>query len=120
IAAEISTCRGVVMPSRYPEPFGLVATEASLSGMPVVAADTALLGAEIAAAGLGYMCNTRDIDVFADALRRLAHMDRVALRAMSLKAASGVAGLCLSQDQWINAQVTLYDQALSEPARHSA
>ncbi len=120
IEAEIQTARGFVMPSRYPEPFGLVAAEASLSGLPVILSHTALLAGEIAAAGIGFACDTQDIETFAARLRSLAEMDRAEAKAMSVKAASGSAGLCVTPAEWIDGQLALYDQAIAVAERQSA
>ena len=43
IAPLISQARALVMPSRYPEPYGLVATEALWSGLPVILSSSAFL-----------------------------------------------------------------------------
>lgn len=113
IGAEVAHARCVAMPSRYPEPFGLVAAEASLSGLPVVTSEVALLGTEIAEAGIGFTCDTRDPAAFAACLGRLADMPETEIREMSRRGASGKAGLCTSADEWIDAQIALYERALS-------
>ena len=113
IAVHIATARALVMPSRYPEPFGLVAAEASLSGLPVIAAQTALLAPEIAEYGLGLSCDTRDIAAFAAAMREIADMPHGRIEAMSRNAASGAAGLCTTPATWIDAQIDHYDRLLA-------
>ena len=112
IADVIGEARALVMPSRYPEPFGLVAAEASLSGVPVILPNTALLGPEVAGAGLGLTCDTRDPAAFSAALRQMADMPREAVEAMSRKGASGSAGLATTPDDWIDAQIALWNDAL--------
>lgn len=107
------SARLLVMPSRYPEPFGLVAAEASLSGLPVVSSDRAFLGRELADAGLGSTCSTLDIDAFATELRRWGSMPRDEIAAISRRAASGQAGLCLAPEDWIDAILDCYRQAMS-------
>lgn len=113
IAAEVARARCVVMPSRYPEPFGLVAAEASLAGLPVVTSNTALLGSEIEAAGLGFTCDTRNAAAFASCLARVAALPDAEVAEMSRRGASGEAGLCTSPEAWIDAQIALYERALS-------
>lgn len=44
------------MASRYPEPFGLVAAEASMSGLPVILSDTAFLAEEVEKLGSVFRC----------------------------------------------------------------
>ena len=111
--------RALVMPSRYPEPFGLVAAEASLSGLPVILAQSALLAPEIAAKGIGLACDTRDPAAFAAAIARLRDLPADALRDMSLRAHSGEAGLCTTPDEWIDAQIGLYRAATARPVSAS-
>ncbi len=104
--------RALIMPSRYPEPFGLVAAEASLAGLPVIVSKGALLGPEIADRKLGWMVDTRDPDLFAALLSEVAALPEEEIRAISLRAFSGEAGLCLSPEAWIDAQLGLYASAL--------
>jgi glycosyltransferase involved in cell wall biosynthesis len=62
IAELIKTARVLIMPSRYPEPFGLVVTEALGSGIPVILPNSALLKAEVVKNNIGVACNTHSID----------------------------------------------------------
>ncbi|SLN53447.1 Glycogen synthase [Roseivivax jejudonensis] len=112
IAAEARQARALVMPSRYPEPFGLVAAEASLSGLPVILSRSALLAAEIAERGLGYACDPRDADGFADLLAGFDAMEPAEIASMSRRGAAGTAGLCASPEGWIDDMLALYDAAL--------
>ena len=114
LLAEARTARALVMPSRYPEPFGLVAAEASLSGLPVITSSTALLGDEIAAGGIGWTCDTRDHEGFTNLLRDVADLPPDTIAAMSVKAASGVVELGNSPDAWIDAQLQLYENACAD------
>lgn len=106
--AEAQGARAVVMPSRYPEPFGLVAAEASLSGLPVIVSETALLGPEIAAQGLGWSCDTRDPARFAALLRSVAALAAPDLRRISETGFSAAAGLSLTPEAWIARLLDLY------------
>jgi glycosyltransferase involved in cell wall biosynthesis len=101
IAAHAARARLLVMPSRYPEPFGLVATEALRSGLPVVLPPTALLAADIEKAGAGLAVDPRDTVAFAGALSRLAGDDAL-VRAMSEAAFTRTHTLALSPDAWID------------------
>ena len=108
IGSTLKDARALVMPSRYPEPFGLVAAEASLSGLPVILPQSALLGPEIAEKGLGLTCDPRDITGFAQVLRKVAAQPAHEIRAMSEAGASGQGGLCTTPDAWIDAQLSHY------------
>lgn len=113
IAREIAGARALVMPSRYPEPFGLVAAEAALSGLPVLLSRTAFLGPEMERAGLGMTCDTRDPGAFAAALRRIAELPAEEIAGMSRRGAAGAAGLCTGPDDWIEAQIRLWRGAIA-------
>jgi len=65
IAELLKSARMLVVPSRYPEPFGLVIAESVASGMPVILPHSALLAAEVADQAVGIPCDTRSIDELA-------------------------------------------------------
>ncbi|MFC0205258.1 glycosyltransferase family 4 protein [Novosphingobium soli] len=92
--------RLLVMPSRYPEPFGLVALEAAWSGLPVILAPTALLAPDLVAVGAGLAVDPRDTAAFAAAIRDLGRDDG-AVRAMSEAAFGGTRTLGLTPFAWI-------------------
>lgn len=102
--------RALVMPSRYPEPYGLVAAEALWSGLPVIAADTAFLAPDIVAAGAGYSAPPRDEAALAEAMTRLKD-DEVA-RAMSVAAFERTRSIGLSPDAWTSALLAAYEERL--------
>lgn len=113
IAAEAASARALVMPSRYPEPFGLVAAEALLSGLPVILPETALLGPEVAARGLGMVCDTRDAGVFAATLRRMEDLPAADVETMSRRGHSGTDGLALSAEDWADSLVELFSRTIA-------
>ncbi|MEL6979500.1 MAG: glycosyltransferase family 4 protein [Pseudomonadota bacterium] len=119
IADVVGQARALVMPTRYPEPFGLVAAEASLSGLPVILSRSALLGPEMEARGVGVTCDPRNGAEFVAILRRVMAMPADAIGAMSRKAASGEAALCTTPEQWIDAQIALFEAAVAETKRPS-
>lgn len=92
--------RMLVMPSRYPEPFGLVAIEAAWSGLPIILAETALLAPDIVALQAGIAINPRDTPRFASAIRRLLD-DDTATRVMSEAAYTQTRALALTPETWI-------------------
>ncbi len=108
IAARVGRARALVMPTRYPEPFGLVAVEASRSGIPVILSDKAYLADEMAAAGVGIACDTSNVDLFAAALRRIAEMPRDDIRTMSERAYGRTVKLATTPEEWRDALVDHY------------
>lgn len=111
ILREARTARALVMPSRYPEPFGLVAAEASLSGLPVILSESALLADEIDRGGIGWACDTRNPEAFSGLLKRVAALPDAQLAEMSRRGHAGTAGLSMTPDAWIDAQLALYARA---------
>lgn len=114
IAAAVRSARAVLMPTRYPEPFGLVAMEASLSGIPVLASDKAYLAGELAAASIGLACDTSDPAAFAAAIRTLADMPPDTIRAMSERAYQRTARLSTTPEEWRDGLLARYAVCLPE------
>lgn len=107
IGALAATARMLVMPSRYPEPYGLVAMEAALSGLPVILPPTALLAAGLVAAGAAATADPQDVAAHAALLSALAHDDaRVA--AMSRAGFTATRHLALSPEEWIDRLMAHY------------
>lgn len=107
IARLAATARMLVMPSRYMEPFGLVAVEALWSGLPVLACDHSLLAGDIVAAGAGLAIDPRDTPAFAAAIARLRDDDQL-IRAISERAFARTRHLALTPDRWIDALLEAY------------
>ena len=120
IAAIVPRARAVVMPTRYPEPYGLVAAEASRSGAPVILARTAFLGGDVLRHGIGLTCDTRDVARFAEAMARLRDMPRDEVRAMSERAFSDGARLSTTPAEWIDRLAALYAGAVEGAGRRAA
>lgn len=104
--------RVLVMPSKYPEPFGLVAVEALGAGIPVVAADSAFLADEIVAAGAGRAVSVADQDGFASILRELA-ADDVELARMSERALEIAPRMAKDDESWCDGLVEAYGRVSS-------
>ncbi len=104
--------RALVMPSRTPEPFGLVAAEASLSGLPVILSEQSLLAADFKTHGLGFPCSTKSVDALAETLRMVAAMPEATLAKLSKTAHAGEAGIALSHDAWITTLLQNYQSTL--------
>lgn len=115
--AEARQARALVMPSRYPEPFGLVAAEASLSGLPVIVSQSALLAREIAEGGIGWSCDPRDGSGFAALLARVAAHPRDEIKTMSQRGFGGTVGLAMSTESWIDTLLALYGDVTASSAK---
>lgn len=114
IAPLLAKARAIVIPTRHPEPFGLVAAEASMSGVPVLIARTALLASEIEGHGLGIAFDVFDPPAFDDALRRIRNATVEDIRAMSERGASGRVPVGSTPEGWIDGMLELYRQALEQ------
>lgn len=108
--------RALVMPSRTPEPFGLVAAEASLSGLPVILSEQSLLSADFAAQALGFACQTETAESIAAPIKAIAMMPADQIKALSEKAFTGKAGIAQSPDAWIDALLGHYGEATQHDA----
>lgn len=112
IGALAQSARVLVMPSRYPEPYGLVAMEAALAGLPVILPPTALLAPDLVEAGAGIAVDPRDTAAFAAALSALA-ADGARCAAMSHAAFTRTQHLALSHDAWIDRLLGHYSARLA-------
>jgi glycosyltransferase involved in cell wall biosynthesis len=111
ISALLGQARAVVMPSRLPEPFGLVAHECLQSGIPLVAFPTAFVAAEAAKLGCAVVAKRPTVPDLAAALQALDSDDAVA--QMSRSAFSFAPSLSNSPDRWCAELVELYGRCLS-------
>jgi glycosyltransferase involved in cell wall biosynthesis len=112
IGALIGNARALVIPSRLPEPFGLVAVEAAASGVPLILTEMAFLADEVVERGMGIACNTRSNAVFAEALRTLSAMPFDEMQQMSKNAFSCGMKLANTQSDWADALLLLYGKLL--------
>lgn len=122
IARLAQRARVLVMPSRYPEPYGLVAMEALRAGLPTIVPPTALLATDIVRAGAGMAVDPRDGDAFAAALTWMAGDDAM-VRDLSEAAFARTGPLALSPDAWIDRLLGHYETrlgAVAETIRLSA
>ena len=108
LAKFAAQARFLAMPSRYPEPFGLVAVEALWSGLPVILTENAFLAGEITNLSVGVSCDTSDARRFALHLKALADND-VLVAGMSRRAFSSTAALASTPARWIDALVSIYE-----------
>lgn len=112
IGARIADCRGIVVPSRYPEPFGLVAAEASRSGLPVLVSGAMPLAGEVTELGLGVPVNSRSGETLAEGLRGFMAMPDAEVRAISERAFAAEETFSISPEAWIDRLEALYSGAL--------
>ncbi|MEM8650346.1 MAG: glycosyltransferase family 4 protein [Pseudomonadota bacterium] len=111
IKHHIKNARCVVMPSRYPEPFGLVAAEAIKSGIPVILPDTALLSKDLIAAGSGISFESANADALSAALRKVQAMSRTQIKELSTAAFTNTL-VGLSPNDWAEALLATYEEVL--------
>jgi glycosyltransferase involved in cell wall biosynthesis len=113
ISRHIQKARALLMPSRYPEPFGLVAVEAVRSGVPVILSKDAFLAEELVSAGVALSADTRNETEFTGRIASIRDMPRPELRQMSERAFQVSADLAMTELQWRSALLNEYQQLLS-------
>lgn len=112
LAELIGKARMLVLPSRWPETFGLVALEALMSGVPVVISTLDLIAGEIVRGGLGWSCDPHDDAALAGAIERLAQ-DDAAVAAASRRAFAVSRRLAPTPEEWCGKLLGLYEEALA-------
>ena len=111
IGRHLADCRALVVPSRYPAPFGLVAAEASRSGLPVLISDVMPLAREVADRRRGRAVNSRSAEALADDLRRAAALPAADLRDISIRAFAAEDTFSLTPEAWMDRLEALYARA---------
>ena len=104
--------RLLLMPSRYPEPFGMVAAEALWSGLPVILPASALLAEQVVSAEAGVAVEPRDVDSFAATIGHLLADDR-RIQEMSFNALNSTRTIGLQDAEWIGRLQAIYSDRLS-------
>ena len=112
IAESIRNARVLVVPSRYPEPFGLVITEALGCGIPVVLPNNALLKAEVTESNIGIACNPRSINELAATIRSLMTDDKK-IETMSREAFRLRDVLAVDPTVWVGKILSHYQSLLN-------
>ncbi|GGE97078.1 glycosyltransferase family 4 protein [Stappia taiwanensis] len=111
IGPLLNKARAVVVASRVPEPFGLVAVEAVGSGIPVILPDAALLAPEIVDHGCGLTFKSGNPASLAAAIGEILRDDGK-VRHMSASALLAAPGMALTSRSWGEALTSLYAEVL--------
>jgi len=114
IGPIIRRASALLMPSRYPEPFGLVAIEAANCGIPVIMSRSAFLAEEMETAGMALSCDTMDQRAFADTLTTFRQMPKNEVRLMSERAFRLSPKLASTHEEWRDALLSQYASLISE------
>jgi glycosyltransferase involved in cell wall biosynthesis len=110
IAELLGSARMLVVPSRYPEPFGLVIVESLGTGVPVILPHNASLQAEVTHQGIGIACDTRSIDELTKVIEA-TRIDDEKISSMSRQAFDRRNSFTVDPGKW-SAQIFSYYQAL--------
>ncbi|MFN3213544.1 MAG: glycosyltransferase family 4 protein [Henriciella sp.] len=91
--------RGIIVPSRVREPFGLVVAEAALSGIPVLISKQSMLSGEINSREMGSVFDPLKPGDLAGRLSSWTKNDELT-RTMSENAFANAHAICSSPDDW--------------------
>ncbi|GAA0535130.1 glycosyltransferase involved in cell wall biosynthesis [Rhizomicrobium palustre] len=116
IAAHATKAAALVMPTRYPEPFGLVAVEALWSGLPVILPNTSFFADEIDRLDAGVLFTPGDADALAQAMKILI-VDPERRHEMSLSAFHNTRHLANTPEVWLQELLLEYRDLLN-PAQN--
>jgi len=111
LAEWIRQARVLVMPTRCRETFGLVAAEALMCGVPVIASTLAPVSDEIVRHGFGLSCAPGDAETLALQLQDIMKDDG-AIAEMSKRAFAASRSLAPDLDQWCDELLNLYEDKL--------
>lgn len=118
IAELIGSARALIMPSRLPEPFGLVALEALQSGVPLVAFSDSFVGQEAAEMGCAFLAKDRRAGSLASAVKMLDE-DADVERASHL-AFQRAKQLSCTHEGWRDELLGLYEELLCQASQEGA
>jgi glycosyltransferase involved in cell wall biosynthesis len=108
--------RALVMPSRWRETFGLVAIEAAMSGIPVIASKAALITDDLVRLGIGVACAADDEEALARTMARLSQDDETVAR-ISCRAFENARLLAPTPHDWGNELISIYEGKLAVAPR---
>jgi glycosyltransferase involved in cell wall biosynthesis len=113
IAELVAGARMVVSPTRNREPFGLVALEALMSGIPVIVAQSSPFADEIVSRQFGFACDPHDEATLASLIDTLLRNDLL-VHSMSCQAFAGARQLAPAPALWCDRLLALYASRLGE------
>jgi glycosyltransferase involved in cell wall biosynthesis len=106
IGELVGSARMVLLPTQYPEPFGLVAVESVMSGLPVITTDTAFIADALVENGFGAAVSEQTPAAYATALRSLA--DDATVRRMSEQCHARGGLLATTPEAWLDRLDVVY------------
>lgn len=112
LLAAVRAAACVVVPSLWPEAFGLTAVEAMAAGTPVVASRTGGLSEIVRDTVDGYLVEPGDLDGFIAAIDQIL-VDPARARAMG-QAGRGRAAEAFSEDRFYTRLMTIYSDVIAE------
>lgn len=119
VSALARQARMLVMPSLYPEPFGLVIPEAVSSGIPVILSGTALLAVEVIKSRVGLIIDPGNLEAFTNTLKKCAS-ENLLIEAMSLRGFNEPNSMSMRPQQWVSKLLTTYENLSGMSMRVSA
>jgi glycosyltransferase involved in cell wall biosynthesis len=108
----VQTARMLVMPSLYPEPYGLVVPEAISSGIPVILSESALLASDVVQNNLGLAVNPTDIEAFEVLLKNCA-ADDLAIGEMSKRGFDRPNDISMLPERWASVLLDTYGKLIA-------
>ncbi|WP_051541014.1 glycosyltransferase family 4 protein [Ahrensia sp. 13_GOM-1096m] len=110
--------RAVVISSRIPEPFGLVAIEAIASGIPIIISDAALLAPEIVNSGCGLAFSSGSIASLCEMLTSMRKSDQL-IQSMNHNCQIHGNTLAQTTESWVDAIKGVYSEVLIHANGHA-
>ena len=118
IAQLCLEARALIMPSRWRETFGLVALEAAMSGIPIIASRAALITEDLVRLQFAVPFASDDEVGLAQAMASLME-DDVGVARMSKRAFENARLLAPSPDTWGSELLSLYEYKLADAKRQT-
>ena len=118
IAQLCREARALIMPSRWRETFGLVALEAAMSGIPIIASRAALITDDLVRLQFAVPFESDDEVGLAQAMAALMN-DDVGVARMSKRAFENARLLAPSPDTWGSELLSIYERKLADAKRQT-
>ena len=115
IAEYARSARGLIVPSRWPEPYGLVIAEAALSGLPIIVSKPTLLAAQVQQLGMGDQFEIEGDNDLVSVLR-CWNEDSDLVRRKSINAYERAREICSTPEGWVQQFVDI----MREKIKHSS